>query len=175
MSANPQQHQKETDFFKKLRKKNIDQLKSNKLNDPDHAILEELEQDEQTMTSLLEREMERARNIRKKEKLQERAKLALMGKALGVEEQDDDADYTNDVPESDVAESEVPESDYDSEMDDNDNEEEEDGDEAPGKIEDNFRSDDSYMFGGGDLDHDADKDQKLPLPWMMENMFNSRI
>lgn len=65
MSANPQQHQKETDFFKKLRKKNIDQLKSNKLNDPDHAILEELEQDEQTMTSLLEREMERARNIRK--------------------------------------------------------------------------------------------------------------
>ncbi|KAK6895499.1 Mediator of replication checkpoint protein 1 [Candida tropicalis] len=163
MSANPQQHQKETDFFKKLHKKNIDQLKSNKLNDPDHAILEELEQDEQTMTSLLEREMERARNIRKKEKLQERAKLALMGKALGVEEQDDDADYTNDVPESDVAESEVPESDYDSEMDDNDNdnEEEEDGDEAPGKIEDNFRSDDSYMFGGGDLDHDADKDQKI--------------
>ena len=40
--------------------------------------MEELEKDEETMTSLLEREMERVRNIRKREKLQERAKLALL-------------------------------------------------------------------------------------------------
>ena len=69
--------------MQKLREKHINQLKLNKLNNPDHLIMEELEKDEETMTSLLEREMERVRNIRKREKLQERAKLALLEK-LGI-------------------------------------------------------------------------------------------
>ena len=67
-----------------MREKHINQLKLNKLNNPDHLIMEELEKDEETMTSLLEREMERVRNIRKREKLQERAKLALLEGKLGL-------------------------------------------------------------------------------------------
>ncbi|RCK56568.1 Mediator of replication checkpoint protein 1 [Candida viswanathii] len=160
MSSNPQQQQKESDFFKKLHKKNIDQLKLNKMNDPDHAILEELEQDEQTMTSLLEREMERVRNIRRKEKLQERAKEALLGKALG-QEQSDDGDYHEDVPDSDVADSEVPDSDYESGTERDEGEDEEEEEELGAvRIDDNFRSDDSYMFGGGEMDNE-DRDHRI--------------
>lgn len=69
------------DFLIKLKKTNVKQLQANKLNNPDNLILQEIEKDEEVMGSLLEREIERARKIRKQEKLRERAKLALLGTA----------------------------------------------------------------------------------------------
>lgn len=128
-------HKQQSNFFKQLQKRNIDQLKTHKLNDPEHALLEELEKDEESMTSLLEREMERVRKIRKKEKLQERAKLALLGKKLGMKMVESEENDEQDAPENDVG-SEVPESDYDSDdvgqleaVEDEDEAEDEDEDE----------------------------------------------
>lgn len=128
-------HNRQSNFFKQLQKRNIDQLKVHKMNDPEHALMEELEKDEESMASLLEREMERVRKIRKKEKLQERAKLALLGKKLGMKmvESGDDGECDQDIPESDVAGSEVPDSDYnsdDQDQDDDVGEEEEDNKEV---------------------------------------------
>ncbi|KAL6449504.1 MRC1 Mediator of replication checkpoint protein 1 [Candida maltosa Xu316] len=157
----PSNPHKETDFMRKLRQKNIDQLKLNKLNAPDHAIMEELEKDEQTMTSLLEREMERVRNIRKKEKLQEKAKLALLGdKSMGMKKDPNDDDYSEEVPDSDIAYSDIPESDYGSGEEDEDEEIEDESDSEGRKKSDvNPRSDDSYMFGGGDMNDDDNEEE----------------
>ena len=138
-------HKQDNGFMQKLREKHINQLKLNKLNNPDHLIMEELEKDEETMTSLLEREMERARNIRKREKLQERAKLALLEGKWGIKSKNDSETYGNEIPESDVADSDVPDSDYNL-----DNYGDALEDELPKGTEINPRSDDSYMFGGGD-------------------------
>ncbi|KAI5969965.1 hypothetical protein CANMA_001005 [Candida margitis] len=130
-SKDSDKHKQQSNFFKQLQRRNIDQLKVHRLNDPEHALMEELEKNEESMTSLLEREMERVRKIRKKEKLQERAKSALLGKTLGMKmvDSEDDGDYDQDIPESDVADSEVPESDFNSDNfeqpgydDDDDNE-----------------------------------------------------
>ncbi|KAK6200019.1 MRC1-like domain-containing protein [Scheffersomyces amazonensis] len=156
------------DFFLDLQRANIMQLKANKSTNTDNVILEEMEKDEEVMGSLLEQEMERVRRIRMREKLREKAKLALLGKKSNDEEDDeDDEDFNEDgnVPESDVPESEVPDSEYES---DNVSEngsgeshaEEEDEevlskrkakriilseDEEPAQ---DIRYDDSYMFGG---------------------------
>ncbi|KAK6456883.1 MRC1-like domain-containing protein [Scheffersomyces xylosifermentans] len=97
------------DFLLNLSKANIQQLKINRKTDPDAALIDEMEKDEEIMGSLLEREMERVRNIRKKEKLREKATLALMGKLQpGV-----DAEY---IASEKDAESEVPDSDYGSDL-----------------------------------------------------------
>ncbi|KAI3405802.2 hypothetical protein KGF56_001409 [Candida oxycetoniae] len=114
------------DFLKQLHKRNIHQLKVHKLNDPDYALREEFEKEEESMTSLLEREMERVRNIRKKEKLEERAKLALLRKKeLRAKTK---GDYSGSEEEEmqfdEVADSEVPES----EQEEEEEEEEEDSD-----------------------------------------------
>lgn len=113
-----------TSFLGHLRKANINQLVSNKHKDPDHEILEELEKDEEVMGSLLEREMEKVRNIRRKEKLREKAALALAGKGTTEDAADtekyDKQDYTDEeVPDSEI------DSDYSSTYDsvDEDNEE----------------------------------------------------
>ncbi|KAG7665440.1 uncharacterized protein J8A68_001128 [[Candida] subhashii] len=162
-------------FLHTLQKRNIDQLKNHKLNDSEHAILEEMEKDEEVMGSLLEREMERVRNIRLREKMHEKAKLALAGKALGGGGDGEENDEQ--VGENDL-ESEVPDSDYDSvedqvSDDEGDNELDEDEEEVDSHkrsrnvisddedeeqenkpIGNNPRSDDSYMFGGGNSDDD---------------------
>ncbi|WLF77156.1 hypothetical protein PVL30_000865 [Lodderomyces elongisporus] len=122
---------KQNDFLKQLCKRNIDQLRVQKLNDPEHALMEEFEKEEETMTTLLEREMERVRKIRQKEKLQERAKLALMSKALNGDKsynEGDDESYHGSDGEvhSEVADSEVPDSEYDTD----EGEEEEEGEEG---------------------------------------------
>lgn len=143
-------HKQDNGFMQKLREKHINQLKLNKLNNPDHLIMEELEKDEETMTSLLEREMERVRNIRKREKLQERAKLALLEGKLGIKSNNDSEKYGDEIPESDVADSEVPDSDYNMDNDDDEDDEDDLENESPKRAEINPRSDDSYMFGGGD-------------------------
>lgn len=96
-----------TSFLGHLRKANINQLVSNKHMDPDHEILEELEKDEELMGTLLEREMEKVRNIRRKEKLRERAALALAGKGntegiADTENYDQENDTDDEVPDSDM-------------------------------------------------------------------------
>ncbi|KAI5951608.1 hypothetical protein KGF54_004682 [Candida jiufengensis] len=102
------------EFLKSLHKRNLDQLKTNRLNDHEYQVLEEFEKEEESLSSLLEREMERNRNIRKKEKLQERAKLALLGKKLGMKMVDSDGEEEYQEDDNEVADSDVPESDYDS-------------------------------------------------------------
>ncbi|CUM46231.1 uncharacterized protein AC631_00045 [Debaryomyces fabryi] len=117
-----------TSFLGHLRKANINQLVSNKHKDPDHEILQELEKDEEVMGSLLEREMEKVRNIRRKEKLREKAALALAGKGIS-EDAEDAADENYD--KEDYTDEEVPDSEMDSDFSSNydsvdeDNEEEE--------------------------------------------------
>lgn len=170
-------------FFKNLKKTNIEQLQAHKLSNPDNAIIQEMEKDEEVMGTLLEREMERARKIRKQEKLRERAKLALLKKGSGEVDQEVDVE----VPDSDF---EVQESDYHSdsehenevgnnaaiddeaeEDDDDESEDDENNDRVnlgesdkenidaglsiDGKILGISRNDDSYMFEGGNSDSDA--------------------
>lgn len=144
-------HKQQSNFFKQLRKRNIDQLKIHKMNDPEHALMEELEKDEESMSSLLEREMERVRKIRKKEKLQERAKLALLGKKLGMKMVESEDDGNNDdVPDSDDG-SAVPDSDYNSDAqegaygarEEEEEEEEEEIKEEEGEINPSFDDDEA--------------------------------
>lgn len=164
------------EFLLNLLRVNVHQLKANKLNNPEHAILEEMEKEEEIMGSLLEREMERARNIRRKEKLKERAKLALLGKLAN---EDEDGEYIHsgadagEIPESDYES--VPDSESGSDIDDessqsddendinevdNDtnievkrksrlviSDDEENEEELSQTINELQRSDDSYMFG----------------------------
>ncbi|KAK6462606.1 MRC1-like domain-containing protein [Scheffersomyces coipomensis] len=104
------------DFLLNLQRANILQLKANRTNG-ETAVLEEMEKDEEVMGSLLEQEMERVRRIRVREKLREKAKLALLGKLKGKNGDDDGEEEEDDaVPDSDVPESEVPDSDYGSDV-----------------------------------------------------------
>lgn len=95
-------------LFAKLRRSNIDQLQALKEESGETELYEELQKDEEVMGSLLEREMERARNIRKKEKMRERQRKE------HLEAMEDD-----DIPDSD-------------DVDDEDEEEEEDEEEGEG-------------------------------------------
>lgn len=155
-----------------LKRANVNQLTELRKLNPDLELIEQIENEEEEMGNLLEREMERARNIRKQEKLRERAKMALLG------EGDFDADYDEnaaledavEVPDSEVEESfgeEEGNEDEDEEDDDDDEDEDLDtstrrarkivlsedeeeagmGSKAPEKPP-KSRNDDSWMFGG---------------------------
>ncbi|PVH15707.1 uncharacterized protein CXQ87_003553 [Candidozyma duobushaemuli] len=159
-------------LFQELKRANARQLHELKRENGDAELIEEIEKEEEEMGTLLEREIERVRRIRKKEKLKEKAAQALVTGKMGGSDDDEDADYHDG---SDDAEA-VPDSDGDPEESDYESEDnEEGGDEtelvkrrrrvvlsddendsadvtsspvkkAPAERE--RRHDDSYMFGG---------------------------
>lgn len=162
-------------LFQELKKANAKQLNELRRENGDAELIEEIEKEEEEMGTLLEREIERVRRIRKKEKLKERAAKALLtGKAPEGSEDEDDGDYREgleegeDVPDSDV---DLDESDYGLDVDNeepadhndvinrrkrvilSDDEAEDDSGAAPmtskqATEERERRFDDSYMFGG---------------------------
>lgn len=156
----PRAREKSLKLFNELRAANVKQLNELKENNPDAELLEEIEKEEEEMGNLLEREMERVRRIRKKEKLQEKAKEMLL---KGGDNDDDDADYSDhetkeEVPDSEV-DSDAGESEFSDEIDLADEESEklsrrkrvllsDDEDNSPSTQQGVTRHDDSYMFGG---------------------------
>lgn len=160
-------------LISKLKRANINQLQVLKEENGDDELYEELQKDEEVMGSLLEREMERARNIRKKEKLREKQKKA-------------DQDYMDAIPESDgeIPDSEVNDSenvDDENESDgsdiaierrkrvvllsDNSSDEEDEVEEEKGESNEKptfdlaaIRVDDSYMFGAVENEEHAMED-----------------
>lgn len=156
----PRAREKNLKLFNELRAANIKQLNDLKQSNPDAELLEEIEKEEEEMGNLLEREMERVRRIRKKEKLQEKAKLMLL---KGGDDDDDDADYGDHDVQEDVPDSEMDSYAEESEFSEDDLEDEESGKlSRPKRVvlsddEENVpeitgqgasRHDDSYMFGG---------------------------
>ncbi|PSK34724.1 hypothetical protein C7M61_004917 [Candidozyma pseudohaemuli] len=159
-------------LFQELKKANAKQLHELKRENGDAELIEEIEKEEEEMGTLLEREIERVRRIRKKEKLKEKAAQALLTGKMGGSDDDEDGDYHDGLDDAEA----VPDSDGDPEESDyglEDNEE--DGDEtglvkrrrrvvlsddendsadvtlSPVKkapVERERRHDDSYMFGG---------------------------
>ncbi|QEL61580.1 hypothetical protein CJJ09_003727 [Candidozyma auris] len=147
-------------LFQELKRANAKQLSELKRENGDAELIEEIEKEEEEMGTLLEREIERVRRIRKKEKLKEKAQQALLtGK--GSEEEDVVPDSDIDPEESDYG------SDDDEEGDDIENndalsrhprrvilsDDEDVASQEPqqsthrtSKVE--RRHDDSYMFGG---------------------------
>lgn len=101
-------------FLTNLRKANVHQLQTYKLSNPDQEILEEMEKEEEIMGSLLEREFERTRNIRKREKLKERAAAALLGKNDNLNELEFDNEFDNESEVEEVPDSEIEESGHES-------------------------------------------------------------
>ncbi|CCE87083.1 Piso0_005620 [Millerozyma farinosa CBS 7064] len=91
-------------FLRTLRSANTLQLKNSTVSGPDTELLQEFEKEEEIMGSLLEKEIERVRNIRRKERLKEKAKLSLLDKnnTLDVPEKHD-SDFEDDVPDSDAS------------------------------------------------------------------------
>lgn len=91
-------------FLRTLRSANTLQLKNSTVSGPDTELLQEFEKEEEIMGSLLEKEIERVRNIRRKERLKEKARMSLLGKnnGLGVPEKPD-SDFEEDVPDSDAS------------------------------------------------------------------------
>lgn len=160
-------------LFQELKKANARQLNELKRENGDAELIEEIEKEEEEMGTLLEREIERVRRIRKKEKLKEKAAQALLTGKIGNESDDeDDGDYKEGlgddeaVPDSDGG---VDESDYGLDLEEEEEDDNENGrvsrrrrvvlsdDEndavtlSPVKkapIEHERRHDDSYMFGG---------------------------
>ncbi|CAK7896887.1 mediator of replication checkpoint protein 1 [[Candida] anglica] len=122
-SISTQRKQSESkNLINNLQKANINQLQSNKKFDPLRQEMLEIEKDDEVMGSLLEREMERARNIRKREKLLEKAKNALINGEANVNGVHGEVE---EVPDSDMEYS-VDDSDYGSaEGSESENEEEE--------------------------------------------------
>lgn len=160
---------KRAQLLSKLKRANIDQIQALRGENGENDLLEELQKDEEVMGSLLEREMERARNIRKKEKMREKQKKA-------------DLDHLEAIPESD---GEIPDSDLGdsgaNDFDDNDSDGSaivvdkrkrvvllsEDDDSASDKETNSqpkldfsaIRVDDSYMFGAlGDDENAGEQD-----------------
>lgn len=77
-----------------LRRANTRQLRQQHAENPDAAILEEIDQEEEEMSTLLEREMERVRRIRRRERAE----------AAAAAEAENDAEY---APGAEGAESDV--------------------------------------------------------------------
>lgn len=172
MNMIPNQNKiKHFDFLKNLHKSNINQLielkKENPYLDIEEAVNEELEGD-----SLFNRELERSRNIRKKEKELEKAKLAKLAKLEDKDYNPVDEEIIDEVPDSDYDSNDVPDSEYDdeqdeiaNEVDDENSDEADDEDEVSARrnrklvvtddeddehqpeINPKRRNDDSYMFG----------------------------
>lgn len=138
-----------TNFMRKLFASNINQLQQLKESNPDFEALQEAEQDEELMGSLLEREMERNRAIRKREKLQERAKQALLNKDGDYQPENSDnesvADSVNDSVDESVNESvdESEDNNDDHEEDAKDSEDEDLVTKRRGKVIDSEESENS--------------------------------
>ncbi|QFZ29644.1 putative mediator of replication checkpoint protein [Clavispora lusitaniae] len=142
-----------------LRRANARQLREARSADPDAALLEEIEQEEEEMGTLLEREMERVRRLRKRERAEAEKKedeeYAPGDSDASVPDSDGDS-----VNDSEAGEEDEGDDDGDDDRDDNvDDEDEIEGDEntasrrrARRVVESDAeeeRHDDSYMFGGG--------------------------
>ncbi|CAH2352961.1 mediator of replication checkpoint protein 1 [[Candida] railenensis] len=171
---NQQRHNESKILINNLQRANINQLQVHKKFSPLHDELIEMEKDEEVMGSLLERELERVRNIRKKEKLMEKAKNALLNG--DVESGYDNNEQNEDVPDSDFDQSfnEDEDEDEDDEDDGDDDDEVEDKelkssqdyqgiDDLKSKRkskrvilsdDDEERKDDSYMFGAKSNDNE---------------------
>lgn len=93
-----------------LRRANTRQLQQRRTENPDEALLEEIDQEEEEMSTLLEREMERVRRIRRRERAE----------AAAAEEAANDAEYAPGA-ESDVS---VPDSEEGSDDDGGDSDSE---------------------------------------------------
>lgn len=102
-------------LFDHLRRANTKQLADRRSANPDLELIEEIEKEEEEMGNLLEREMERARRIRRKEKAHEKA----LEKAKLVLDRNDDAEY-QEGSGSELNESEVPDSELGSDLDSQD-------------------------------------------------------
>lgn len=158
-----------------LRRANARQLRQWRAENPDAALLEEIDQEEEEMSTLLEREMERVRRIRRRERAEAAAKEAAENDAeyapgaesdVSVPESEDDGGESDDEAED----GETEESDADDvrerrrarrmvESADEESEKEEEGNQMeitnPDLAE--ARHDDSYMFGGhAEADDDED-------------------
>lgn len=122
----PKRLPKQKDLFSTLRRANAKQLLQMKKDDPDAELIEQIEKEEEEMGNILERELERARNIRKREKKQDKAKAALLKLSEGNVDDMDDKDYSagENVLESDG----VMDSDYDSLSNNEDDDSEGDSD-----------------------------------------------
>ncbi|WEJ94907.1 hypothetical protein PSN45_002409 [Yamadazyma tenuis] len=73
---------------------NLFQLNINQINsDPNRKVQLEEDEDEEIMENLLEKEIERARNIRRMEKMKEKAAQALLKNGTGAEEEDNDDNW----------------------------------------------------------------------------------
>lgn len=91
-------------FLKTLKSANMLQLKNSTVSGPDTELLEEFEKEEEIMGSLLEKEIERVRNIRRKERLKEKAKMSLVNKNNGLDVlEKPDSDFEEEVPDSDTS------------------------------------------------------------------------
>ncbi|CCE85978.1 Piso0_005620 [Millerozyma farinosa CBS 7064] len=91
-------------FLRTLRSANTLQLKNSTVSGPDTELWQEFEKEEEIMGSLLEKEIERVRNIRRKERLKEKAKMSLLGKNNGsVVPEKPDSDFEENVPDSDAS------------------------------------------------------------------------
>lgn len=132
-------------YLKQLFSMNIDQLSANP--NKNFEDIEE-EKNEEIMGSLLEREIERAREIRKQEKLKQKARMALLGKNTNKpgEDEEFDGDY-NGEENSGWDESEVPNSDMDSDLEISGAEDVREGEESDqSQQEDNNESEDDEEF-----------------------------
>lgn len=164
-------------YLKKLFNLNINQLSANPNRNPED--LEE-EKNEEIMGSLLEREIERARNIRKQEKLRQQAKMALLGKSKSTNDSEDDDDY--DGQGSGWDESEVPNSEFSG---DEENSEKENDSGAENTGEDLSMDEDEQLNGIGirrkgkvvdsESDEDADDNKVLQIGYNHELSFQNSL
>lgn len=132
-------------LFHKLYHLNIDQL--NKVQG--ERIEVEDEEEEEMMGNLLEREIEYNRQLRKKEKLREKAKMALLGELEG-----NFGENGNDDNQS------VDESDYGSEEDEDEEEEEEVEEGEEGEEGEDEDEEDEEKESNEFLDNEAEENEK---------------
>lgn len=167
---NQPRHFDSKQLINNLQQANINQLQRERKSNPLNEEMIEIEKDEEVMGSLLERELERVRNIRKREKILAKAKEALLnGNHEDVEE---DNEGEEEVPDSDFGE----EFEDDDEEDEEEEEKEEEDEDVDSEIEtlakkpriiisddedrNDDRNDDSYMFGAKEVDKE---EEGIPL------------
>lgn len=159
---------KRAQLLSKLKRANIDQIQALRGENGETDIFEELQKDEEVMGSLLEREMERARNIRKKEKMREKQKKAHLDRLEAIPESD------GEIPDSDLGDSGANDSDDKSDgsgivvdkrkrvvllSEDEDSTSDKEATDQPKLDFSAIRVDDSYMFGAmGDDENPGEQD-----------------
>lgn len=159
---------KRAQLLSKLKRANIDQIQALRGENGESDIFEELQKDEEVMGSLLEREMERARNIRKKEKMREKQKKAHLDQLEAIPESD------GEIPDSDLGDSGANDSGDKSDgsgivvdkrkrvvllSEDEDSTSDKEATDQPKLDFSAIRVDDSYMFGAmGDDENPGEQD-----------------